>query len=274
VIDLRQSKPYATHMRNLGWQVEKNDGACCYLRKFPLLGYFCKIQRPPKLTQNLIDTIERKYHPFHFIIEPDINTDYSFLITRYGFRQSKSTYLPSCTLIQDLTQSEYALYKSFTKDTRRLLRITQNQEISETNDISLFHHTFKNAVNRSRYVPSIKNLMSLQNTFGKKSLFLLTRNHTAGAVFLRTMSTGYYWLAFTNQEGRRNKSQYQVLWQGLEWAKKEGCQNFDFEGIYDERFPVKSWLGFTHFKKSFGGKEVKYPGTFSRIYWKNLLKLK
>lgn len=48
------------------------------------------------------------------------------------------------------------------------------------------------------------------------------------------------------------------------WAKKRGCKIFDFEGIYDERFPNKSWLGFTHFKKSFGGYEVSYPGTYTK----------
>jgi len=271
--DLRQSKPYVTHMKNLGWQVIKIKGVYCYLRHFPLLGNFIKIQRPKKLTPRLITHIEKKYHPFHCVIEPNISTDYSLLTTHYGFHLSKSTYLPSKTLILSLTRSEYSLYKSFAKDTRRLLRKTQNQEITQTNDIFLFRHAFKNAVNRSRYVPSVKNLASLQNTFGKKSLFLLTQNHSTGAVFLRTKKTGYYWLAFTNKEGRHNKSQYQVLWQGLEWAKKEGCQFFDFEGVYDERFPNKSWQGFTHFKKGFGGEEVKYPGTFSKVYWKNLLKL-
>ena len=38
----------------------------------------------------------------------------------------------------------------------------------------------------------------------------------------------------------------------------------DLEGVYDERFPNKKWLGFTHFKKCFGGKEKEYPGTYTR----------
>lgn len=269
--DLRQSKSYATYMKNLGWQVEKVNNIYCYLKKFPLLGYFAKIQRPTEISSTLINKIEAQFHPFQIIIEP-VSINSIPVLKKAKFNLSKSPYSPTQSLLLNLTPSTYSLYHSLEKETRRLLRKTQNQEISETKNVPLFHRAFNSAVNRSRYVPSIINLTSLQNAFGDKSLFLLTQNHTAGAVFLRTKRTGYYWLAFTSKEGRRNKSQYQILWQGLEWAKNEGCEAFDFEGIYDTRFPIKSWKGFTHFKKGFGGIEVKYPGTFSKFSWKNLLK--
>src|SRR4030042_1056681 len=73
---------------------------------------------------------------------------------------------------------------------------------------------------------------------------------------------GYYWYGFTNNEGRTSLSQYSLLYQGILWAKRQGCKVFDFEGVYDPRFPDKSWLGFSHFKRSFGGYEVEYPGCF------------
>jgi len=82
----------------------------------------------------------------------------------------------------------------------------------------------------------------------------------AGAIFLLGDKIGYYWQAFSNKEARRLQAQYKIVWEGILWAKKRGAKIFDFEGIYDERFPDKSWLGFTHFKKSFGGHEVEYPG--------------
>jgi lipid II:glycine glycyltransferase (peptidoglycan interpeptide bridge formation enzyme) len=84
----------------------------------------------------------------------------------------------------------------------------------------------------------------------------------AGAVFLRTSDTAYYWQAFTNKIGRRKHLQYKVLWEGIRWGKKNGCKNFDFEGIFDDRFPNEKWKGFSFFKKGFGGKEKKYPGAF------------
>jgi len=84
-----------------------------------------------------------------------------------------------------------------------------------------------------------------------------------GVLFTRSLHDfGYYWYGFTNDEGRTTLSQYTLLYQGILWAKKQGCKVFDFEGVYDPRFPDKSWLGFSHFKRSFGGYEVEYPGCF------------
>jgi lipid II:glycine glycyltransferase (peptidoglycan interpeptide bridge formation enzyme) len=98
-------------------------------------------------------------------------------------------------------------------------------------------------------------------------LLLLDANDTSGAIFIVADNMGYYWQAFTNKQGRQSLAQYKIVWEGILWAKKRGARVFDFEGIFDERFPNKSWQGFTHFKKSFGEDEVNYPGCFV----KNLL---
>ena len=64
-----------------------------------------------------------------------------------------------------------------------------------------------------------------------------------------------------------------LTWEAIISAKKEGKKVFDFEGIYDERVPNKKWLGFTHFKKSFGGDVVEYPGCFVKINFRNIIGL-
>jgi lipid II:glycine glycyltransferase (peptidoglycan interpeptide bridge formation enzyme) len=55
-----------------------------------------------------------------------------------------------------------------------------------------------------------------------------------------------------------------LVWEAIKRAKKMGCRTFDFEGIDDPRFPIRAWRGFSHFKKSFGGKEIDYPGCFKK----------
>jgi lipid II:glycine glycyltransferase (peptidoglycan interpeptide bridge formation enzyme) len=52
----------------------------------------------------------------------------------------------------------------------------------------------------------------------------------------------------------------------MQEAKKRKCKLWDFEGIYDERFPNKDWLGFSHFKKSFGGSEILFPGSVTKWF--------
>ena len=107
----------------------------------------------------------------------------------------------------------------------------------------------------------------MKKSFPTSSLLLASHNDgviNAGAIFLISDKTAYYWQAFTGPQGRSTLAQYQLVWQGILWAKRKGCKTFDFEGIYDPRFPIKSWLGFTHFKKSFGGRQVDYPGTYCK----------
>jgi hypothetical protein len=174
------------------------------------------------------------------------------------------------------------------KDARQILRksvsawgdgITRGEkgfikEYSTPEEIRIFREGWKNSVKLRRFVPPVEQLIKLKKSFpGVHSLFLASHNISGsiigGAIFT-TSSHGksnyitYYWQAFTNKEGRTLLSQYSLLYQGILWAKKNGYKIFDFEGIYDPRFPDKSWLGFTHFKRSFGGYEVSYPGTYIR----------
>ncbi|NKX50449.1 peptidoglycan bridge formation glycyltransferase FemA/FemB family protein, partial [Arthrobacter deserti] len=44
--------------------------------------------------------------------------------------------------------------------------------------------------------------------------------------------------------------------------KKSGRQLFDMWGVSPEDEPDHKWAGFSRFKRSFGGFEVEYPGTW------------
>ncbi|MFJ5955529.1 lipid II:glycine glycyltransferase FemX [Paenarthrobacter sp. NPDC092416] len=45
-------------------------------------------------------------------------------------------------------------------------------------------------------------------------------------------------------------------------AKEKGLKHVDLWGVAPEDQPDHKWAGFTSFKKSFGGREVAYPGTW------------
>lgn len=153
-------------------------------------------------------------------------------------------------------------------------RVTIRQ-YSTPDEIKTFREGWKKSVKFSRYVPTAEQLIKLKKCFPQKSsLFLASHNISSriiGGVIFTTSShkrsnyITYYWQAFTNKEGRSTLSQYSLLWHGILWAKKNGYKVFDFEGIYDERFPNRSWLGFTHFKHAFGGHEVSYPGCYTKL---------
>lgn len=277
MFDIRQSKKYAVYLESQGWIVERIDNINYFVREISFLGSVLKIQRTKELDFKAIQKLEKKHRVFQTIIEPANQLD-AICCMQHGYKLNKNPYLPSKTLQIDLAKSNQSIYQSFSKDCRYSIKRGEGlkiQECSSPKDIKNFHIAWKNSVNFKRYVPSVESLLKLNRSFPQsKSLFLASHNKSGsiigGAIF--TISSHgvsnyitYYWHGFTNSEGRTSLSQYSLLYQGILWGKKMGCKIFDFEGIYDQRFPNKSWLGFTHFKKSFGGVEILYPGCYTKF---------
>lgn len=281
MVDIRQTARYGRYLEKIGWTVERINGVNYFIRNLPLIGSLMKIQRPEKIDNNSIIQLSKKYRAFQIVIEPKTMTDGQWLMAN-GYKRSRSPFLPSKTLCLDLTKSKEKLFAGLKKDCRQAIKKTKyfdgkaGYSLSTSYPLEEFRKVWKRAVGWKRYVPPLDHLNALKEAFGNNCLFLGTglprrsAGAEAGAIFLIGNKAGYYWQAFTDSKGRKAQVQYKIVWEGIFWAKKKGAKVFDFEGIYDPRFPNKSWLGFTHFKKSFGGYEVEYPGAFV----KNLLPFK
>jgi lipid II:glycine glycyltransferase (peptidoglycan interpeptide bridge formation enzyme) len=261
MLDIRQTATYAKYLKKHGWIVENKKYVNIFIKNIPLLGSFLKIQRPEEVDYSYIKRVARKHKAFRIIIEPKTSLDAKHLVA-LGFKQSDKPYLPSKTLYLDLTQSEKEIFSNFKKETRRIIRKNSDLAINQAKNVSSFRKAWKKAVPTKRYVPPLKALKDLKKTFKSRALFLITKNGSAGAIFLKSNGLSYYWQAFAGESARTQHAQHKIVWEGILWAKKKGSKIFDFEGIYDRRFPDKTWKGFSYFKKSFGGKEKIYPGTF------------
>lgn len=237
-----------------------------------------KVQRPEEINYDTIAKLCRKFRIFQIILEPSLASGFGSFshnqLYAHGFKLSKSPYLPTKSLQIDLTQSQKDIFKHFKKDAKYAIKrggVLQIKSYSTPDEIKRWRDAWKNSVKFSRYVPPVVQLLNLRKSFpGSYSLFLASHNMSGriigGVLFTRSLHDfGYYWYGFTNDEGRTSLSQYALLYQGILWAKKQSCKVFDFEGVYDPRFPNKSWLGFSHFKRSFGGYEVEYPGCYTKF---------
>lgn len=287
MIDIRQTQEYGDYLKCEGWIVERRQNINYFIKKLPLIGSILKIQRPEEINFKTIEKLCRKYRVFQTIVEPKLATstraievNHNLLIT-HGFKLGKSPYLPSKTLQINLTQSISKITANFKKDARCAIRktadadkrggVTTTKICSTPLHIKEFHNAWRKSVKLTRFVPSYQSLINLRKSFSIHKPIILTSHNKSGgviggAIFTRSLHDyAYYWQGFTNNEGRTSLSQYSLVYQGILWAKKVGCRVFDFEGIYDARFPNKTWLGFTHFKKSFGGKEVSFPGSYIRF---------
>ena len=266
MLDIRQTFEYAKYLSKTGWIVERHAEINYFIKKFPLIGSAIKIQRPEDIITTQTIKLSKKYRAFQIIYEPKNTPDAKYLLS-CGYKLSKSPFLPTKTIQLDLTESKEDILMQMKKDARYSIKKTENLKPNTENNLEEFRRVWKKSVGLKRYVPSITSLKALKVSFKENSLFLtagLPRQSEAGAgaIFLIGNKIAYYWQAFTSKAGRKSLAQYKIVWEGILWAKAHGAKIFDFEGIYDERFPNKRWLGFTHFKKSFGGEEVEYPGAF------------
>ena len=291
--DVRQSPQFAYFMQELGWKVEKIDNIYVYLRTFPLIGDFAKISRPqPPYNFEKFASLFQKHRIFRLKIAPHLQTsnkNYECLrraFLKNRFRIEHFPFNPTTTIHIDLTQSEENLFKNFSEAKRRAVRraIKNKIIIKESDNIQEFIN-----VRKKQYFPIgfliKKEMDTLWRNFQPKNAALLLAypngqktpmiqiqaithigisKPIAGILLLFYDKVAYYWFASSLKAGKKLFAPTLLVWEALRLAKKRGYKIFDFEGIYDERFPKasESWRGFTKFKEGFGGKKITFLENF------------
>ena len=253
--DIRQSAAYAEYIEKLGWQVfqvkSQKSKVKIFVRRLGFLGAIAKIQRAnvPTNFPKIPGVWMTKLEPMKFGPVPK------------GFRQDGWPLLASKTLRVDLSNIRPK------KDCRYCIRRALSaKRVVRRNDFGGFYKLWKKSAGiKGLWVPSEKDYFSLINAFSKNA-FCITIDDLAGAVVLIHQKIAYYYYAASLPAGKLQHLPYLVVWELMQEAKKRGCKTWDWEGIYDERWPNKGWKGFTHFKKSFGGYEVEFPGSFTRWF--------
>ena len=83
-----------------------------------------------------------------------------------------------------------------------------------------------------------------------------------GAVYMPIHDrVAHYYAAFTSDEARSTKIGTGLVYEALRAAVEDGCDLFDFVGLWDERYPDRypRWKGFSTFKSRFGGQDLYMP---------------
>jgi lipid II:glycine glycyltransferase (peptidoglycan interpeptide bridge formation enzyme) len=200
------------------------------------------------------------------IIEPESGSVEE--LKKHGFKINKEPLLGTKTLRVDLRPTEEEILAAFDKDCRYCIRKSQTTDPNfKLNQFNKFYDIWRISAKRKKlWIPKEKDYYSLIESF-RENVFCITTKDQAGALILIHNKTAFYYYAGGSGEGTRINLPYLVVWAAMKEAKKMGVEMWDFEGIYDPRWPNKGWLGFTHFKKSFGGKEINFPGSFIKWRW-------
>ena len=287
--DIRQSGLWAKYLAELGWQaVELKSGIFAYIKAIPCLGPAIKI---PRLNLPIpfkeIDALAREQNAFFVKLEPAIETadpgadKITSLLKTNGFRQDRWALNPTTTIQIDLTRGEEELLAAMEKDTRYNIRLAPRRGVvvKETNELEVFKKLYyETAARKGFWVPK-KELETLWRVFSKEgAVDILTAFYQdkplAATLLLCGNRFGIYYHAASLNIHREVMAPYLLLWKAMLFLKKKDCSVFDLEGIYDPRIPsTKRWKGFTLFKKGFGGRELKYLGSFTKYYklWAKLL---
>ena len=99
---------------------------------------------------------------------------------------------------------------------------------------------------------------------GAAKLFIarLEGEPIAAALSYDTPSTRVYAHAAASDAHRKLNAGIPLLVTMMMDAKESGMDTFDMWGVSPEDEPEHPWAGFSRFKRSFGGAEVHYPGTW------------
>lgn len=271
--DLRQDDSYAEYIEKIGWDFTKIDGVYCYIKKIPLLGSLVKIQRPTKIISldNLLNLV-KKYKVKTIYIEPSDIKQSEYYLRKGKFNKSSSIFLPAKTIHIDLSKSEENLLKEMHYKTRYNIGLSQRRGVlvERSRDIDEFAELWQeNSKSWGMYLPQKKEIKSLFQAFANDATIFFAKKLMkilGGVLIISTKDISYYMYAFSTDTGKKYFAPTLLTWEAIKYAKSKGKKIFDFGGIYDDRFPLNSWKGFSRFKESFGGKPVEYPGVLVKSY--------
>ena len=269
--DLRQTLGWKGYLTDKGWRVvsvrseDKQHTMKAFIIPLGIFGLkMMKLQRSSyDPNWNELKKVKRKYKVVSSVIEP-IRVQDRLGYQMAGYHLTRFPYLATKTYITDLTQTEERLWKNLSENARR--QIVKNKKVMiEEVEVEKFHQLWKKS--SKVWTMSIKELKSIKKHFRGKAKLIVSRSgevYHSGLLVMYSSDTANYYQTWTSGEGRASGAHYKLVWEEILRAKKEGLKFFDLEGIYDERWPQKRWLGFTEFKRRFGGDEVAFPGSFFR----------
>lgn len=306
--ELRQSQNHAGYMKLIGWKVEQSpQGIRAYIRPLPLTGLaVMKIQRVPweKLDFNWVKWLSKKYRIVTTYIEVDkrvkvqVNQtpDYQVIgraldtvvreMKKRGYKPLSLGMVASKTQTIKLNQSENKLLAQMKPKTRYNIGLAKKRNLKiviwtgkaireKEQELKTYLKLIKMNNKRVHYWGGQESWIKAQlKTFGEQAYVITVTDAygkwLAASLFLVADETSYYAHNGSTEQGRKDMAPSLVVWEGMREAKRRGLNYLDFDGVYDERYPVKRWLGYTRFKKGFGGTYVYYPPAFVKwlTWWR------
>ena len=176
---------------------------------------------------------------------------------------------PEHTWILDLPKTDAEIYEIIGKNKARAHRNRKNKEISirtsrNPADMEIFFKFYEAVAEKDNFQMNERNYLKNQLKFDFATLYIaeFQEKPIAATIMYTGQDACYYAYAGTDYEFRKKEGGAILLTQMLMDARAAGKKFFDFWGITTSDDPKDPWYGFTKFKKSFGGRQIDYAGTY------------
>lgn len=278
---LLQSHAWEEYSKAEGRQAFWRDGdgyeVLAILQSTPLGNYlFCPYG--PQLTgknpgQSLkyalesLRSLAREQDAFFIRIEPTLQFSPEVL-QQLGLVKSHDIE-PAHTWAIDLTQPEEQILAEIEKTKVRHWRNHQKKGLllrtsKDPAEISILSKLLQGVGERDHFTPQDESHLKGQLAAGFATLYIaeFEGQPVAAALVYDYDGVRYYTHAGTDDEHRKLMAGTVLLVQMILDAKNSGAQVFDFWGITTSDDHNHPWYGFTQYKKSFGGYQIDYSGTW------------
>lgn len=191
------------------------------------------------------------------------------------FDAKKSHHIdPEHTWVLDLPKTDEEIYQIIGKNKARAHRNRKIKEISlrtskNPEDMKIFFKFYESVAEKDNFQTNERKYLENQLKFDFATLYIADYSDENGKkipIAATIMYTGedasYYAYAGADYEFRKKEAGAILLIQMIFDAKNAGKKIFDFWGITTSDSPKDPWYGFTKFKKSFGGYQIDYAGTY------------
>jgi lipid II:glycine glycyltransferase (peptidoglycan interpeptide bridge formation enzyme) len=269
---------HANILREIGWHVEGKPDSQIFFRTLGPLTV-AKIQRPEVIDPGWLANFRKTHHTITTYIEPGLLT--ALPTKKLGI--SVEPFAHSCTSLIDLGKTDRLILDSFSQKTRynithtlkkneiiitttRLDKLTQDQK----NAFFDLHASWSQKKDVIGYPTSLLNaVLKCHGQTGDLHLAYHDRTLVASLLILYHDHVATYYAAFADPLGYKTFAPTLLTWTAICIAKTNGCDIFDFGGIYDPRYPkmYKKWQGFTKFKAGFNPTAISYPPTTLQLFW-------
>lgn len=282
-MDIRQSSEWGTYLSSIGWTIEHAGQAQIFVRRIPLLGRsVIKIQHQKNpLPYNQIEKIAQKHRALFVLVEPESPGFEEKTLRQNGYRKSSMSLTHTATIHIDISKPEKEILASLSENARRNIKKAEQNKLEikkvflkqakNDDEFQKFYRLLTNLTKLKKfYVPGYGEFYKKMVAFKESSalLFAYHDKDPVAALWLGLLDdTAIYMNTGITEKGYKLLANYLLVWEAIKLAKKIKLKLFDFEGIFDPRFPKhrKSWKNFSEFKGRFHGTLVEHPAPF--IKW-------